>query len=77
MGMLPGDQRGADWTADRIVHEVSFKEHPFFCEPVYIRRGDKLFVIGTDGIGIMIITHDVNDIRPLLGKNQLGTAAKQ
>ena len=75
--MLSGDQGGSHRTANGIIDKIPFEEHTLFCEPVNIGGGDELFVISADRVGIMVIAHYINDIGPLLGKNQLGTAAKQ
>jgi len=40
-------------------------------QPVNIGCRNKLFIISADGIVVMIIAHDVNDIRSLLGKNNV------
>jgi hypothetical protein len=75
--MLPGDQGGPHRTTDGIVDKIPIEEHTLFRQPVNIGRGDELFVISADRVGVMVIAHDINNIGPLLGKNQLGTAAKQ
>lgn len=64
--MLPGQQRSTGRGTDRITYKSAPEEHAFFGQPVDIRRGYELSVVGADRVIIMVVTHDINNIGPLL-----------
>ena len=66
MGILAGENGGAARHADGVPGENIFKEHPLAGEPVYRRGGVQRrepSAVGPDGMGGVIVGHDVENVR--------------
>ena len=67
VAVLAGEDRRAAGRADRVRGVNAIEPHALLREPVDIRRrvdGGEERAVGPDGVGRMIVRHDIQDIGP-------------
>ena len=67
--MLPGEKGSSCGTANGISNETAIEEDALCGDTVNIGSGNEFFIVSADSIIIMVIAHDVNNIRPVLGES--------
>ena len=65
VGMLSCLQGCSYWPADRIGYKVPGEFDAFIGEAVDIGGLDKGFIISADSIFIVVVAHDIDDVRAL------------
>src|SRR5205823_861921 len=62
-----GQNGGPAGRADRVGDEALREAHAFLREAVEVRRLVDLAAVSADGVGGVVVGHDVEDVRPGIG----------